>query len=320
VASASGGGYTTSAGGAAFGGGLFSLDDFQMLRSTVNGNSVTGGPGATPSMPGPGTAGGDGVGGGFAAAARSLTLSKGSFRLLNSTFAANLATGGTGGLGFPAAGPGGAGMGGGIFADQDNSMIQNCTVAGNAAFAGSGAAGGGQATGGGLDVASGAMTVQNSIIAQSASGADTAGTFTSDHNLISVDPGLDSLAFNGGPTWTMALLPNSPAIDAGVNVVGVTTDQRGVTRPFGAAPDIGAFEWDAPSYTNLWLRSLQPAASGWLLTGTGPAAMSFHVQSTTNLQDWTSEAAGVTRVSGWFELETARSTNSNSGFFRLISP
>jgi hypothetical protein len=41
---------------------------------------------------------------------------------------------------------------------------------------------------------------------------------------------------------TMALLPGSPAIDAGTPVAGVTTDQRGIPRPRGSAPDIGAFE------------------------------------------------------------------------------
>ena len=40
----------------------------------------------------------------------------------------------------------------------------------------------------------------------------------------------------------MALLPGSPAIDAGISVAGVTTDQRGISRPQGSAPDIGAFE------------------------------------------------------------------------------
>ena len=59
-------------------------------------------------------------------------------------------------------------------------------------------------------------------------------------DLINTDPLLGPLANNGGPTQTMALLPGSPAIDAGVTVAGVTTDQRGVLRPQGFAPDIGA--------------------------------------------------------------------------------
>jgi hypothetical protein len=61
-------------------------------------------------------------------------------------------------------------------------------------------------------------------------------------DLINTDPLLGSLAPNGGPTDTMALLPGSPAIDAGTSVSGVTTDQRGISRPQGSAPDIGAFE------------------------------------------------------------------------------
>jgi hypothetical protein len=62
--------------------------------------------------------------------------------------------------------------------------------------------------------------------------------------IIGVDPLLAALANNGGPTRTQALLPGSPAIDAGSNPQGLTFDQRGAGFPrvFGAAPDIGAFE------------------------------------------------------------------------------
>ena len=57
-----------------------------------------------------------------------------------------------------------------------------------------------------------------------------------------VDPMLDTLADNGGPTWTMALLTGSPAIDAGNIETCTATDQRGVVRPQGTACDIGAYE------------------------------------------------------------------------------
>jgi CSLREA domain-containing protein len=59
---------------------------------------------------------------------------------------------------------------------------------------------------------------------------------------INADPLLGSLFANGGPTRTFALLGDSPAIDAATTIFGVTTDQRGVARPVGAAPDLGAFE------------------------------------------------------------------------------
>jgi hypothetical protein len=61
------------------------------------------------------------------------------------------------------------------------------------------------------------------------------------------DAGIGPLADNGGPTQTQALLPGSPAIDAGSPSKGngnpaacERTDQRGVPRK--ARCDIGAFE------------------------------------------------------------------------------
>jgi hypothetical protein len=56
------------------------------------------------------------------------------------------------------------------------------------------------------------------------------------------DPMLAPLADNGGPTKTHALLPGSPATDAGNNVANLATDQRGRARVSGAAADIGAYE------------------------------------------------------------------------------
>ncbi|MGD9092049.1 MAG: choice-of-anchor Q domain-containing protein [Anaerolineales bacterium] len=64
---------------------------------------------------------------------------------------------------------------------------------------------------------------------------------------IYVDPYLLPLADNGGPNQTMALLSNSPAIDAGADGCP-PTDQRGEER-FGQC-DIGAFEY-IPSSLNI---------------------------------------------------------------------
>jgi hypothetical protein len=75
-------------------------------------------------------------------------------------------------------------------------------------------------------------------------------------NLTGVDPQLQPLAPNGGPTPTMALAATSPAIDKG-SAFGLATDQRGSPRLFdlpsianSGAPgadgsDIGAFEYQA---------------------------------------------------------------------------
>jgi CSLREA domain-containing protein len=56
-----------------------------------------------------------------------------------------------------------------------------------------------------------------------------------------IDPDLQALGTNGGPTATMALLPGSPAVNAG-SASGPTIDQRGTARPQGVACDVGAFE------------------------------------------------------------------------------
>ena len=64
-----------------------------------------------------------------------------------------------------------------------------------------------------------------------------------------INPLLGALANYGGPTQTHALIPGSPAIDAGNPLppggggfACAGTDQRGVARPQGAACDIGAVE------------------------------------------------------------------------------
>ena len=107
----------------------------------------------------------------------------------------------------------------------------------------------------------GSLSFSNNIFANSTGGGDcvssylAGGTITDSNNLvqdgvpcysafyISGDPLLGPLADNGGPTLTMALLPGSPAIDAGTSACAAT-DQRGVTRPQGAACEIGAYEYE----------------------------------------------------------------------------
>lgn len=56
------------------------------------------------------------------------------------------------------------------------------------------------------------------------------------------NPLLGPLADNGGPTLTHAPLEGSPAINAAITIDGLSTDQRGIARPQGPAPDSGAFE------------------------------------------------------------------------------
>jgi choice-of-anchor C domain-containing protein len=130
------------------------------------------------------------------------------------------------------------------------------------------------AGGGGLDTA-GTATLNNTLIALNLRGttaSDISGAVSSSsaHNLIGIggsggltnsngnqvgvaNPGLDpnGLQNNGGPTWTMALVPGSPAINAGSNDLVIDPqgnplqfDQRGAgfVRIFNGTVDIGAYE------------------------------------------------------------------------------
>ena len=167
--------------------------------------------------------------------------------------------------------------GGGIFNDVDGELtITNSTVGDNTAQAGGGIwnqgtvalgnstlSGNSAEGGGGISNATFgvAISLVNTVLAGNTadSGLDCAGDLTSlGHNLVgsttgcgfnpatgdlvNVDPMLGPLADNGGPNFTHALLPGSPAIDAGDNEPCTHTDQRGIPRPQGAACDIGAYE------------------------------------------------------------------------------
>ena len=59
----------------------------------------------------------------------------------------------------------------------------------------------------------------------------------------SVNPRLDPLDGNGGPTQTLALLPGSPALDwVPESGCALEIDQRGATRPQNIKCDVGAYE------------------------------------------------------------------------------
>jgi hypothetical protein len=188
----------------------------------------------------------------------------GSSRIDRSTISGNSATA-TGGTMQPVGG-------GGIFAEE-TLTVTGSTVTGNSA-AGNAPLGMHAVSGANLEVP--ATTVLRDTIVSNPGGTTSctvqvvSGGFNIDDGTScglaqptdrsSTNPGLaPALANNGGPTPTLALLPGSPAIDAG-NAFGLGTDQRGLPRPsdFQAIPnatggdgsDIGAFEAPAPPFVS----------------------------------------------------------------------
>ena len=111
------------------------------------------------------------------------------------------------------------------------------------------------------------MVTANYCLIQDASGATIDDSLYPGSTITGVDPVFGPLADNGGPTQTMALLPGSPAIDAGSNALiprGVTTDQRGpgIARIFNGTVDIGAYEVQPACHHNRSLPvTIRPARS-----------------------------------------------------------
>jgi hypothetical protein len=202
----------------------------------------------------------DGYGGGICNASGLLTVS-------NSTISANTALGitcyylGDGPYPYPY---GTNGFGGGVYVAGGMASIHHSTLAGNDAIRGlgDGSSTAGISRGGGIFNATepGALRVSDTILADNTAdyAVDLSGRLTSlGHNLVrnaagsigfgagdlvNIDPRLGPLQDNGGPTKTMALLADSPALNAGSNSAGLATDQRGLPRVADPAADIGAYE------------------------------------------------------------------------------
>jgi hypothetical protein len=138
------------------------------------------------------------------------------------------------------AGNGAAGVAGGVWSNSGTVNFGNTIVAGNVAAAGSpDLTGSFQSSGFNL-------IGNNSGAAIPPAAGDQIGTAASP-----IDPGLEPLMDNRGPTLTRALLVGSRAFDKG-RYVGAATDQRGLPRPVddpttanaagGDGSDIGAYE------------------------------------------------------------------------------
>ena len=244
------------------GGGLYATGSLLVIDSTISGNTVE----AT-------NPGENGVGGGI--------FVRGTATIIGSTISGNSSDGDGGGLikrvnadavdhgttltiqNSTITGNSAGGAGGGLVSERP-AWLANTTIAFNYGTLGGGVMferSGGYPGAGWLDL-------ESTIIAANTSGpappyaadlaTDDVLTLGGANNLVMdaatdialppdtlrSDPHLLPLAGNGGSTQTLALAPDSPAIDAGSNLFGLQVDQRGgaYVRAYGPAPDIGAFE------------------------------------------------------------------------------
>jgi hypothetical protein len=86
-------------------------------------------------------------------------------------------------------------------------------------------------------------------------------------DLPNTDPMVATLADNGGPVQTAALLAGSPAIGAGTNNGCPLTDARGVSR--GTACDIGSYQFVAAPIVSKLFPTKGPVGGGTLVIITG---------------------------------------------------
>lgn len=240
-----------------YGGAIFSSGTATITGTTLSGNSadsggaITNGFGGTLAIVNATLSGNTAV-----STAGGVYVNGGTVTAINSTFSGNSAPNGGAARAF------------------GTLNLTNCTVSGNSA----------QTSGGGIQVASGflpgTLNLKNSIVAgnfaPTAPDINGAVTAASTYNLIGQDAGVSGVSNGvnhnqvgtavapinprlaplgnyGGPTQTMALVPGSPAIDAGSTALALdgqgaplTIDQRGQARVVGAAVDLGAFENGSP--------------------------------------------------------------------------
>ncbi len=232
------------------------------------GNGGAGGFGAGAGQSGQRGSYDGGQGGGGAGLGGGIFSNQGTLTLTNDTFTANTASGGSGGND-------GQGLGGAVFerngtlnATFDTFTSNTADQGGTDVYVLSDKSDGGNSTSPYSGTGTASATLINDILGQSSASVSdfvaatnagaSAPTLTgSTNDLIANnpgtggltgtnitvgDPGLGSLAANGGPTETFALTTaNTMAIAQGATGTGITTDQRGVAR--AGTPDLGAYEY-----------------------------------------------------------------------------
>lgn len=334
----SGGGSANSSGGyggsGGWGGGIYAAGSLVLVSSTIVDNRAgSGGGGGNSSFAG-GSGGTGGYGGG-------VYCGGGGLAATNCTVARNFCGGGgaagQGGMFQGSGGSGGSG-GGAYLGGGTNMILAACTIASNAPGFGTAGGPGVDLSGAGGGVAGGYGKFLNTIVAANEGrDPDVSGVHISlGHNLVGItngstgfasigdkvgttnaplSPNLLPLAVNGGPTLTMALNHDSPAVDSGAAAGIPPEDQRGIARPQGRGVDIGTYEYQftipqiidcsAKSDSSFWLQSC------------GLPNRAYALEASTNLLDWSYLTNSTADSSGVVEFIDATAGKDGILFYRL---
>jgi hypothetical protein len=311
------------------GGSLYSVSQLVIVDSCFAGNIVQGGGNVTYfGLGGRGSGiGSNGFGGAI--------FYQGDLRMTNTTLFANEARGGDG-IVVNATNFGLAGLarGGAFFNAGGTAQLVNVTLANNGAFLGSGNPPTNNVApvqGGGIFSTNGSVTLWNNIVANSPSGSNCFGVhidgghnlssdgschFTAPGSLNNTDPLLGLLGDYGGQTPTVPLLIGSPALNAADSAYCPTTDQRGVARPYGAACDIGAFEWTPYLPNAFTVETVGPGVARLAFAGT--PGQEYQLLISTNLPVWSLLATFTPDANGMFQYSVTNKGSAGCRFFKAV--
>jgi hypothetical protein len=315
------------------GGGVYNEGALTLTNCTFNRN--TGGLGGNGADSfGAAGRGGSGGNGGAIYNTNRLTLTAG-------TFSGNSGGwGGTGGFGFFGGAGGNGGSGGGVFntTNASSATLRNVLVGLNSVGAGGpsggfvsgGASGPPGSYGVGPDLAGSFTSQGHNLIGQMDSGTGFTNGVNGDlvgSGNVPLDAKLGPLQDNGGPIFTMGLLAGSPAIDQG-HSGGLTTDQRGRTRPIdkgavtnagdGDASDIGAYEMQLDEF---WLTRPMKSGSDYVTGFASEIGLRYRIERKDDLAPgiWTVVGDNVPGTGGIVEVTDSGAASQIQRFYRAIT-
>ncbi len=303
------------------GGAIYNLGSASLTGCTVSSNLAQGGTAGDFGVPNPEFPGGNGLGGGICNFSQ--------LAMTNCTVALNTALAGNGSHdGMP-----GSSFGGGVFNTNGVLTTMNVTIASNFVILVKAPMGPyGIATGANVANLTGTISMENSLLAYPVGSTNAYGPVTdAGYNVSSdgsanfesgtsynfTDPLLLPLANNGGPTLTMALSSDSPAVDSGTAVGAPSTDQRGFPRPSGSGVDMGAYELQQNALQSPTL-ALAWAQQTLQLSFQGQSNVSYILQGSSTLTNWSQiQVIGPLTNNAQVSLTVTNNGQSNE-FFRLI--
>ncbi|HEX7653331.1 MAG TPA: choice-of-anchor Q domain-containing protein, partial [Verrucomicrobiae bacterium] len=142
--------------------------------------------------------------------------------------------------------------------------------------------------------------------------------------IIATNPLLGPLAYNGGPTPTMALLPGSPAAQAGDVAAAPGTDQQGNPRLTGGSLNLGAVQFQAGSAPAQFLAGGTVTGANLQFQFTGNTGAGYSVFASSNLflplTNWIYLGAATQISLGLFQFQVTSGTNVGQYYYRVSQP